>query len=91
MITKILRILYFVLMFVIPYLFLISFYPVIWEKIDKLTWTQFNWYLGDKIDQFITRIWDTKDSTNSAIDWVWTNTKNKTIEQNKKIDEIINQ
>lgn len=88
---EIFKIIYMLIIVIIPYLIIIYLFPITWEKIDKLTWTTFNSDLVYQIDLFIKKIWNTKESTNDFIDWVWTNTKNKSLEQTKNINEIINQ
>ena len=88
---KLFKIIYLVFIIVVPYLIIIYMFPSVWAKIDEVTWTQFNSNTIKQVDIFFGKVSDTKDSTNSFIDWVWKNTKNKKAEQKNNIDEIINQ
>ena len=65
-------------------------FPMISKWIDDFTWTTINQNIVNSIDSVFGKIWLARDSTNSFIDSVWTNTKNKKLEQTKNIIDIQN-
>lgn len=88
MITKIMRILFYPVLIVIFYTMLITFYPTIWDKIDKTIWVNFNNYLRTKSSEIVWKLNFMKSETNSVINGVWTNTKNRTSDYQKNLREI---
>ncbi len=79
---------YKILIFVLPYIIIVYMFPTISKGIDDFTWTQINQNIVNYIDSIWEKIWLAKDSTDTFIDNVWTNTKNKRIEQTQNIIEI---
>lgn len=87
-IKQILRI---ILAILIPYLFLIYFYPIVWISIDNYLWIKINSKIIEKMDSWIGDIKWSEESINNFIDWVWNNTKNKRQKQLDNINNIQNQ
>jgi len=88
---KLLIVTYKLFIFILPYLIVIYMFPTISKWIDDFTWTTVNQNIVNSIDSLADKIWLARDSTNSFIDSVWENTKNKKLDQTKNIIEIQNQ
>ena len=74
---NIFKIIYLLIIIILPYLIIIYSFQVVWNKIDNLTWTSFNSNIVKKIDLLFDKIWWAKDSTDNFINNVWNNTKSK--------------
>lgn len=90
MITKILKVLIPLLFTVLIYAIVLKVYPWVWVSIDKFTWTNFSSSFTKKTSDFFGNFWWVKDNTDNVIDWVWTNTKSRSRELQKTMNEMKN-
>lgn len=83
---KLIKILATLLMIVVFYVALVKVYPNIWTSIDELTWTNFNKNVLLKSDDVLNGVSWIKWDTDSLIDWVGSNTKNRSRELQRDLD-----
>ena len=70
------------------YISIVKFFPWVWNKIDSIIWPNFNSKLLSNTDKIINNVLWIKGDTDSLIDWVWTNTKNKSKILQKNLNEM---
>lgn len=83
---KLIKILATLLMIVVFYVTLVKVYPSIWTSIDELTWTNFNKKVLLKSDDVLNGVSWIKWDTDSLIDWVGSNTKNRSRQLQRDLD-----
>ncbi len=83
---KLIKLLASLLMIVVFYVALVKVNPGIWTSIDELTWTDFNKNVLLKSDNVLNGVSWVKWDTDSLIDWVGSNSKNRSRQLQRDLD-----
>jgi len=88
MITKIFKILGPILLIMFTYALILIVFPGFWAKVDNFTWTKISSSYMSIINNISNKFSWIKDDTDTVIDWVWTNTKNRSKELQDNLNDM---